>query len=342
MVWSSLLRAALYYGIYELHATGQVLPRHPFQNDSAGFSVPGWWWIFFCMLYRTGSAPVSVQHFDAHPVFVYPPGSARFPFRLGTTSYVIPADVVPNVAFLKERVDDVELVLFESDGFSNLPSAADIALLARYGAEYGLTYSVHLPLGIALGHDDAAVRVRSAETCRRIVALTRALPVSAYVLHAEAGEGRRLRLFDEGELRRFQELLAVSMERLPEECGVAPGMFCLENLDYPLGLLWPVVEACDLGVTLDVGHLLHHGFSLEEHLARYLHRVRVVHLHGCADGKDHQAVDAFPADSLQLLLDAFAAAPLSGRVVTLEIFSAENFARSMRTMTAALQGGMVL
>jgi len=46
-----------------------------------------------------------------------------YPFRLGTTSYVIPADILANVRHLAGKVQDVELVLFEvDDGPNNLPS----------------------------------------------------------------------------------------------------------------------------------------------------------------------------------------------------------------------------
>ena len=41
------------------------------------------------------------------------------PFRLGTTSYIIPADILPNVRYLADKVDDIELVLFEADDYSN-------------------------------------------------------------------------------------------------------------------------------------------------------------------------------------------------------------------------------
>ena len=37
------------------------------------------------------------------------------PFRIGTTSYIIPDDILPNVRFLAGRVKDVELVLFDID-----------------------------------------------------------------------------------------------------------------------------------------------------------------------------------------------------------------------------------
>ena len=44
-------------------------------------------------------------------------------FRFGTTSYIIPADILSNVRYLAGKVRDVELVLFEIDGGpSNLPT----------------------------------------------------------------------------------------------------------------------------------------------------------------------------------------------------------------------------
>ncbi len=43
-------------------------------------------------------------------------------FRIGTTSYIIPDDIIPpNVRYLGGKTDDIELVLFEvDDGPSNL------------------------------------------------------------------------------------------------------------------------------------------------------------------------------------------------------------------------------
>jgi len=39
----------------------------------------------------------------------------RTPFRVGATSYVLPDHILPNVEYLAPMVDDVELVLFETD-----------------------------------------------------------------------------------------------------------------------------------------------------------------------------------------------------------------------------------
>ena len=45
-------------------------------------------------------------------------------FHIGATSYVIPADLAPNAEYLATRVDDMELVLFESPEWgSNFPTS---------------------------------------------------------------------------------------------------------------------------------------------------------------------------------------------------------------------------
>ena len=73
-----------------------------------------------------------------------------FPFRLGTTSYIIPADILSNVRYLAGKVRDVELVLFDvDDGMNNLPSPDEIEQL----------------LMIALLEDDALVQYNNA-VCR--------------------------------------------------------------------------------------------------------------------------------------------------------------------------------
>lgn len=45
-------------------------------------------------------------------------GRGVWPWRLGTTSCILPGDLLANARFLAPRVDDVELVLFESEGLA--------------------------------------------------------------------------------------------------------------------------------------------------------------------------------------------------------------------------------
>ena len=74
-----------------------------------------------------------------------------FPFRLGTSSYIIPADILPNAHYLAGKVKDIELILFEvDDGPNNLPSPEVIEELEQIAREQDLTYTVHLPLDLKL------------------------------------------------------------------------------------------------------------------------------------------------------------------------------------------------
>ena len=74
--------------------------------------------------------------------------------RVGTTSYILPDDILPNVRHLAPLVDDVELVLFESEGMSNFPDGSTINELASLASEHDLSYTVHFPLDIYPGSQD--------------------------------------------------------------------------------------------------------------------------------------------------------------------------------------------
>jgi len=256
----------------------------------------------------------------------------RFPFRFGTTSYIIAADIIPNVEYLKDKVDDIELVLFESDEFSNLPSPADMQRLAELAGEHALTYSVHMPLDVYLGHPDSGERRRSVGKCRRIAELTEILPKSAYVLHFEAGAGVDINGFSGEAHLRFSEALHESSAMLLDRLPADPSLICVENLNYPFELVMPVVEEFGFSVTLDVGHLEYYGFPTETYLQRYLSRARVLHMHGTKEGKDHNSLAFMDPRVLDMVMRALEEDPRRDRVFTLEIFSEEDFAGSSRVM----------
>ena len=73
----------------------------------------------------------------------------ELPFRIGTSSYIIPDDILPNVRYLADKVKDIELVLFDIDEYCNIPDAVQIAELKNLAAENGLSYTVHLPLNLS-------------------------------------------------------------------------------------------------------------------------------------------------------------------------------------------------
>jgi len=262
----------------------------------------------------------------------------RFPFRLGTSSYIIPDEILPNIHYLKDKVDDVELVLFESDEISNLPSQAEISELRSIAGDYDLGYSIHLPLDVCLGHHDVAVRQRSVEKCLRVIDLASKLDPSAYVMHGEAGEGIDVNTFSDLERQVFRESLFSSIDMLLERAPAAPEEFALETLNYPFSIVDPVVRQFGLSVTLDIGHLELYGFPVDEHLERYLPRARVMHMHGILNGKDHNSLQHMRAETLDMVMQALGRHPDRERVFTMEIFSEKDFLESCARMQDYLSG----
>src|SRR5680860_168938 len=93
--------------------------------------------------------------------------SGRPPHRrllFGTTSYVLPADLIPNVQLLAPLVEDIELILFEGE-VDNLPTPEEVAVLRRLAQEGGCGFTVHLPLDVGLGESEESYRRRGQETC---------------------------------------------------------------------------------------------------------------------------------------------------------------------------------
>lgn len=252
----------------------------------------------------------------------------RFPFRLGTTSYIIPAELLPNVAFLADKVDDIELVLFESDEISNLPDAATIKRLKEIAGRFDLTYTVHLPLDTWMGHEDASVRQQSVDKCLRVIERTTPLSPFAYVIHFHADQRGARPAMD---MARWIEGHRQSLEMLLKSVDAQD--LCVELLDYPYDLIDGIVSDYGLGICLDIGHLLLYGHVMEEYLDRYLPRTRVLHLHGVEDGQDHRGLACVPAGLLSTLVERLGNGSNKTRVLTMEIFEERALYQSLDVLS---------
>jgi sugar phosphate isomerase/epimerase len=248
-----------------------------------------------------------------------------FPFRLGTTSYIIPDDIVPNVRFLADKVDDVELVLFESDEVANIPSAAVVGEIDELAREHGLTYTIHLPLDIHTGHAEETERRRSVDKCRRIIDRMAPLNPAAYLLHLD-GDRRGGEPSDD--IPRWQARHYRSVCELV--AAVPPEKICIETLDYPFELAAEIVDDLGLGICLDLGHLLLYGYDVHQHIDAYLQKTGVIHLHGIKAGKDHSPIGYLDREFLAELWDELV--DRYRNILTLEIFGQTSFQKSIDTL----------
>lgn len=253
-----------------------------------------------------------------------------FPFRLGTTSYIIPDDILPNVRYLADKAQDVELVLFEVDqGASNLPTPEVVGELAALAETNALTYTVHLPLDLRLGADGDAGHV-SLVKARAVIERTRALNPWAYVLHLDGRD--LLAAPSRGAAAAWQDQAVRALELAAGWAG-GPDRLAVENLEgYPLDFWTPVFERVPVSRCVDIGHLwLDHHDPLP-FLKAALPRTRVVHLHGVAQ-RAHQALSHMPPETLNPVVDCLCEA-FTG-VVTLEVFGEADFQSSVAALAAS-------
>ena len=243
----------------------------------------------------------------------------RFPFSFGVPSYIIPADIATNVRWLRDLVDEMELILFESKELSNMPSPSDIALFRGLAAETGLRYNVHLPLDIDIASADPLVRGSSLDTVERILDLTLPLDPTSFILHV-----LKDRQMDGA---RWKDTVRASLSALRAPAS----QFAVETLGWDLGEIDDILRELGFSICIDVGHLLLYGDDVPAAFERFSGRVTMVHLHGVHGGKDHLALDRLGVDERAMISRTVRAAGYS-KGLSLEVFSREDFEDSIETV----------
>jgi sugar phosphate isomerase/epimerase len=251
--------------------------------------------------------------------------------RFGTTSYILPDEILPNVRYLAPLVDDIELVLFESKGQDNYPSDTVIEELRQLAVEYDLTYTIHFPLDVFPGSRDEQERKRTLETYLKVIELTSALNPFAYVLHLTPDTWSAVPSED---IQAWQQALDESLADLLRLSALDPSLFCIETLSYPFSYVLPLVEKHNLSVTLDIGHIWLMGYDAEQACSSLFHRTRVCHVHGVREGKDHQSLEVGNPKEISFFLNALERQRLDGkeRVLTLEVFNEFDFSTSLSAL----------
>ena len=167
-----------------------------------------------------------------------------FPFSFGVTSYLSPADITYNLKRVRGLADEMELILFEGKGYSNLPSKADVRRFARIAGKTGMRFNVHLPLDVDIASADERFRHESLETIAHIVELTRPLDPLGYTLHVLKDE--------ESQPAHWRERVRDSLAQIAHPHD----MFCIETLAWDLREIVDIIAALDYSVCIDIGHLL--------------------------------------------------------------------------------------
>ena len=254
----------------------------------------------------------------------------RYPFRIGTTSFIYPAGYTENVARLGPHVDEIEILMFESHSDSR-PTRQLVRDLAAQAEALSLTYNIHLPTDLDLTHPDPSRRHNACRILREFIASLMPLEPSVYVLHLPPPDGIRTA----EHLHRWHRIAAESLRDILS-VGLPGRCLALENLFFPYNQLDPLIEAFDLSVCLDTGHLALQAGDLEAFLQKYAPRIAIGHLHGLGDGQDHRALSGLDAHYLTLLkhwLEGFHGS------VSLEVFAFEPLLESLTYLEQLMAPG---
>jgi sugar phosphate isomerase/epimerase len=220
----------------------------------------------------------------------------RFPFRLAATSFVYPDTYCRNVERLGPFLDEIELVVFESHRPDCFPSPSEIRGLVRLQTDLDVGFNVHLPIDLQPGAPDHCRRRQAVDTVKALVDLTACLSPTTHTLHLPYAGTRR----SADAVRRWQGRVIDSLRQLADS-GIAGPSLSLENLDYPMHWLDPVMDRCGTRLCLDIGHLMLQGGDPAAVYRSYRRRIAVIHLHGVAHGRDHVALPSLSAETLQSL-----------------------------------------
>ena len=255
--------------------------------------------------------------------------------RIGTTSFIYPGGWLYNVERLGPYFEDVELLFFESEGPHAFPSPAECQGLARAKRELNLSFSLHTPLDASLASEDDQKRRAGVRAVSRAIEAAASFEPEAYVLHVYFGEAehvdRRPADVERWRARATESLLEIIGQ------GVPSRQLCIEQLDYDFSLVEPVIDALDLSVALDVGHLVRDGQDELAALDRYLPRTRIVQWHGTdpAD-RDHRSLVHYPLPRARALLSRLLDANYGG-VLTLEVFREADLRSSQGLLSDLLE-----
>jgi sugar phosphate isomerase/epimerase len=250
------------------------------------------------------------------------------PFRIGTTSFIDPDHILPNVRKIGRFFDEIELLIFESMPETVLPEKTEIAELARLSETLDVTYNIHLPTDVSLTHPSPRARQHAAETIARVVDLCRPLAPSTHTLHLEM-EGHDSAEKTDAWQASARDGLARLMRYVPNL-----EIFSVETLAYPPDCLVPLLTAYDLRICLDLGHHFLYGYDLNHSVNLFRGRIALMHLHGVGPVghkiRDHAGLDLLGPDQLSQVMELLK--QYQG-TVSLEVFSRSALNRSLAVLS---------
>jgi len=251
------------------------------------------------------------------------------PFKLGTTSFIFPDHIVPNVKKLGRFFDEIELLVFESHPKEVLPTKDDIKELLYLSHEHNLTYNIHLPIDVSLASESTIKRLKASDTILQVLELFASLTPTTCTLHLDMPQDIKNDIQNQKKMKRWQDNIRQSLDSILSKTANSE-IISIETLDYPFRFVELFIEEFSMSVCIDAGHQIKYGHNLLETFDKHHLRTPIIHLHGVDFSgqhiKDHTSLDKLPkkyVSQIQTMLCDYTG------VVSLEVFNLENLNKSL-------------
>lgn len=244
-----------------------------------------------------------------------------FPFRICAPSFIYPAAWSENAKLLAPYLDEVELLFLESRFPDSFPSATEIETLRHISETHGLTYNIHLPTDISLGAPSRVQQEITVDALKKAVALSESLCPSTYTLHLAFDEASR----EKATLQAWQARIIGQLGKLLS-WGIPSGKISIETLDYPFDWVADIITDLNLGICMDVGHLIVHGKDSADFYNRFQSRIDIIHLHGVQGQTDHLLLSPSTMPQKKTIIDILTS---FDKTLSLEVFSYRDLSASL-------------
>lgn len=249
----------------------------------------------------------------------------KYPFRLGTTSFIYPDDYAENVRRLAPFLDEIEILLFESLYDGGLPDKKEISALYRLKELHQIAYNIHLPTDISIADTQKRKQVNAIDIIKNIFDRVDLLSPETFTLHIPWDDKK---LFSENK-NEWLDAAFTGINALLEY-GISPRKISIENLMYPYEWFYPVVKEFDLAVTMDIGHLIVQGLDIEDMNHMFSDRISMIHFHGVDrsgnKASDHVSLTCLEDSEIRKVMEILTSYQNG---VSIEVFSFDNLQSSL-------------
>jgi len=217
-------------------------------------------------------------------------------FKLATTSFIRSDTRINNALYLKNIVDEIELLYFESKTPQDFPDKHEIINLKKLN----LKYNIHLPIDLSLSIKKNWLLIN------KYIDELKVLNPTTYTLHPENSD-----IFIEN-IIKFSNNHNISLENINSDLNIFDSL-------------------ADTSITycFDIGHAILHKTDIEKFLNKFENKISHIHLHGVINNTDHNSIKYLDKNLLNLIIEF---AHKNHIVLCLELFNEANFIESLNIL----------